>query len=165
MPMATTASTAAAKTDNDKNGKPRDTVAGYAGPAARTIQPEGKIVNKEKLPEGTVFGEGGSVTRPPEVSMNPAFFKSGNKLERFAGKVLVEGDTHAGYHYKFFVEVLQPVTEDGIFNIFRGHQPDAIREGFKCKGVTEEEANKLAQEWAEEMQNEPSDKDEKGKHG
>jgi hypothetical protein len=156
--MATTATTG-----TEKHDKPRDTVAGYAGPAARTVQPEGKIVNSEKLPEGTVFGEGGSVTRPPEVSTNPTFLKTGNKLERYAGKVLVEGDTHAGYHYKFFVEVLQPVTEDGIFNIFRGHQPDAIREGFKCKAVTEEEADKLAKEWAEKMNEEPSG-DEKGKH-
>jgi hypothetical protein len=128
-------------------------------PAHREIVPKGKVTIKEEVPEGVVIGEGGTITRPTVVTVGNAFYKEGNDHERFAGKVLLEGDTHVGYHYKFIAEVPQALTKEGLFHVFKSHLPDAVAEGFKFQAIDNEEAEKLSKEWAAEREGKKPKKD------
>src|SRR4030095_10557023 len=119
---------------------------GWTGPAEEVagVPPEALV----DMPEGTVIGQG-TVSTPTVVEPSSAFSKELTKDKRFAGLMLMEGNTFHGFHYKQFAELTEVLTEDGVFNTFRGYHPDAIREGFKAKAVTKEEAEKLVKEWAE----------------
>lgn len=139
------------KREATKEDKPHDTVPGYAGLALDEITPKGKVTIKDEEEEDVVIGQGGSVTRPTKVSSMP-FSKEGNEEERFAGKVMLEGDTHIGYHYKIIVDVPQALTEAGLFHVFKSHYPDAVAKGFTFKAVSTEEAEKLGKEWQKERE-------------
>ena len=129
----------------------KKTVPGYAGIAEDTLEgtpPEAKT----EMPEGTVIGQGGTISKPTEVVPSIAFHKSVTKEKRFAGKCLIEGDTFHGYHYKMIVELTEALTLAGAYNTFRGHHPDAVREGFKVRPLSEDEAKNLVKEWSDEKE-------------
>ena len=128
----------------EKHEEKRQTVPGYAGPTEKAVAPP------KDLPEGAVVGQGGSVTLPTIVTVAAPSFKEPSGADLMVGRALLEGDTFNGYHRKIIVELTQGVTEEGAFNVFRGHYPDAIFDGFKAKNVTEEEAKKLVEEWGKE---------------
>jgi len=138
-----TASVTAEKVETTE--KPRDTIPGYSGSTLEGTPPAAKI--KTELPEGTVIGESGEATPPPAISHSEVVFKEPTKDERFVGKILCEGDTFHGYHYKQIIEFHTAVTLEGAFHAFHSHHPDAIQEGFKAKAISDEDAKKLAQEW------------------
>ena len=133
----------------------KKTVPGYAGVGASEGVPPDTKIDK---PEGTVIGQDGTLTYPAQAETTVGFHKSPTKEKRYAGKVLMEGDTFHGYHYKQIAEITEALTLAGVFNTFRGHYPDAIREGFSCKAVSEEEATKLMKQWAEEKNRTPKEK-------
>lgn len=131
--------------DDKDEGKGKDnTVPGYAG--------EGKTTQKtpKDKPEGAVIGEGGSLTRPSEVSYSPASYKKPSGEDTMVGLALLEGTTGRGNDRKIIVDLTQAVTEEGAFIVFKAHFPDAARDGFKAKIVTKEEAEKLQAKWREE---------------
>jgi hypothetical protein len=132
-----------------KEDKPRDTVAGYAGPSDTTTAGIPPGVNVDK-PEGAVIGEGGTLTLPTVITIGGASYKKPSESDRIIGRALLEGDTFNGYHRKIIVELTSAVTQEGAFNVFRNHFGDAIFDGFKAKGIKKEDAEKLVEEWRKE---------------
>lgn len=130
--------------DTKKDDAPQ-TVAGYAGKPSTDPQKLPK-----DAPEGTVMGEGGIITKPTEVTVAPVSYKKANDEDKIFGRSLLEGDTFNGFHRKIIVDLTQAVTQEGAYNVFKGHYPDAIRDGFKAKNVTEDEAEKLQEDWKKE---------------
>jgi hypothetical protein len=103
------------------------------------------------LPEGTVISPLG-ITRPPEPGILDPYRKERSDDEQLAGKVLISGKTHHGFKYERIVEITQPRTELGMFQVFKAHFPDAVDEDFSAKPVSDEEADKLEKDWAAELQ-------------
>jgi len=142
--------------------KTQDTVPGYAGPS-ETGAPKPPTI-AEKL-EGVVTGEGGSVTHPTKISYSAGAYRKPSDTERIAGRALLEGDTFKGFHRKVIVDLTEGVTQEGAFNVFKGHYPDAIQQGFKAKPITEEDATKLIEEWRKEgaIPGQPAEESDKSK--
>ena len=140
---------AQAETKNDK--KHEADAPGPAGPVFPL--PEGKVTTKDEDPEGTVIGEGGSITRPTVVTISPPSHKEGNKEERFAGKIKLSGKTARGYDQEIIVDVPQALTKDGLFHVFRSHYPDADQDGFSFEAISKEDAEKQTKEWGKEHEN------------
>ena len=115
----------------------------------------GKIDQKVEKEEGVVIGSGGNVTRPTVYVVPGAYFKEPTSDTRYAGLCLVEGNTFNGFHYKTIVDMTQALTEEGAFYVFKGHWPDAVREGFSVKAVSKEEAEKMQSEWSKKLQEAP----------
>ena len=149
----------AAEVKDEKETK-RDTVPGYAGvPSDEASYPAPKYATD--LPEGSVISPLG-ITRPPEVSVQDPYLKERSDDEQLAGKVLIKGKTHHGFKYERIVDVLQPRTELGMFQIFKAHFPDGVEEDFSAKPISDEDAEKLEKEWAQRLQgNEPHKKGKK----
>ena len=128
-----------------KNGTPRGHTAGgasdenYPAPEYAT-----------KLPEGSVISPLG-ITRPPDEILLDPYRKERSKDKQLAGKVLIKGKTHHGFAYERIVDVLQPRTEKGMFQIFKAHFPDAVDEDFSAKPISDEDAEKLEKEWTKEL--------------
>lgn len=129
-------------------GEVHDTVPGYAGPSGTTVA--GQPPKRLEKPEDAVVGEDGTLTKPTEISYATAAYKKPSDAERMIGLALLEGDTFNGFHRKIIVELTAAVTQEGAFNVFRNHNPDAIFDGFKAKLVDEEEAKELVEEWRKE---------------
>ena len=129
-------------------GKPHDTVPGYAGPSSTTVA--GQPPKRLEKPENAVVGEGGTLTLPTEITIGSATYKKPSDAERIIGLALLEGDTFNGFHRKIIVTLTQAVTQEGAFNVFRNHNPDAIWDGFKATLVSEEDAKKMIEEWKKE---------------
>jgi hypothetical protein len=49
------------------------------------------------------------------------------------------------------VDVLQPRTEKGMFQVFKAHFPDAVDEDFSAKPISDEDAEKLEKDWTKEL--------------
>jgi hypothetical protein len=157
------------KREATEPAKPHDTAPGYAGPQDKTVAgiPPDAYVDK---PKGAVVGQDGTLTKPTEVTLSSAAYRKPTDADRIIGRALLEGDTFNGYHRKIIVELTAAVTQEGAFFVFKSHFPDGIWEGFKAKGVTEEEAKELAEEWLEEgmIPGQPpksTDEDEEGRKG
>src|SRR4029077_20981732 len=97
--------------------KDKDTVPGYAGVAGDEQNYPAPKYSTE-LPEGTVISPLG-ITRPPEPGILDPYRKERSDDEQLAGKVLIKWKTHHGFKYERFVDVLQPRTEGGMFQIFK----------------------------------------------
>lgn len=142
---------AATETKNDKP-KDKDTVPGYAGvPGDEANYPAPKY--STELPEGTVISPLG-ITRPPEPGILDPYRKERSDDEQLAGKVLIKGKTHHGFKYERIVEIGQPRTEKGMFQVFKAHFPDGVEEDFSAEPISDEDAEKLEKEWAAEMRGE-----------
>jgi hypothetical protein len=136
------------KREASKQDKPGDTVPGYAGPSATTVA--GTPPESAEKPKGVVIGEGGTITKPTEITIS-AGYKKPTDAKRFIGLALLEGNTFHGYEKKLIVELTEAVTLEGAFNVFKSHVgPEAILDGFKVKVVTKEEAKELTDEWLKE---------------
>jgi hypothetical protein len=79
-----------------------------------------------------VVGESGDLTLPTVVTIGSAIYKKPSDAERIIGLALLEGDTFNGFHKKLIVKLESAVTQEGAFNVFRNHNPDAIFDGFKA---------------------------------
>jgi hypothetical protein len=128
------------------NDKPRSH--NTAGGASDENYPAPEVVGD--LPEGTVKSPLG-ITRPPEETLIDPYRKERSKDKQLAGKVLMKGKTHHGFVYERIVDVLQPRTEKGMFQVFKAHFPDAVDEDFSAKPISDEDAEKLQKEWTKEM--------------
>jgi hypothetical protein len=122
------------------------TVAGYSG-----SEHEGKKATErpKSVSEEAVVSPLG-YTEPSEQSDGPVSYKKRLDVDRIHGLCLLEGDTFSGFHRKIIVELGSLTTQEGAYNVFRGHFPDAIHDGFKAKSVTQEEADKLNEDWKKE---------------
>jgi hypothetical protein len=131
----------------DEKEEKKETQKGYSGTGE-----EGKTpVRPKGLPEDAVVSPVG-ITKPPEVYVSDPYRKEATKDERFAGKVHMKGKTFNGYEYEQIIELTKAVTKEGAFHAFKGHHGDAIPDGFTCKTISDEEAEKLTKEWAKELQ-------------
>jgi hypothetical protein len=131
-----------------ERGETHDTVPGYAGSSSTTIA--GTPPKRLEKPENAVVGEGGTLTLPTEISYATAAYKKPSDAERIIGRALLEGDTFKGFHRKIIVDLTEAVTQEGAFNVFRNHNPDAIFEGFKASLISEEDAKAMVEEWRKE---------------
>ena len=139
----------------------RETTKGYSGAAGEEGYPAPKYATE--LPEGSVISPIG-ITRPPEPGILDPYRKERSEDEQLAGKVLIKGKTHHGFKYERIVDVLQPRTAKGMFQVFKAHFPDALEEDFSAEPVSDEEAEKLEKQWADEMRGKERDeRDRKGK--
>jgi len=137
------------KREATERGEPGDTVPGYAGSHAATVA--GTPPETAEKEEDVVIGEGGTITRPTQVTIGGIMFKKPNKDKRYIGLALLEGRVFHGNDKKLIVDLTEAVTKEGAFNVFKSHVgPEAIEEGFKVKVVTKEEAEKLAKQWQKE---------------
>jgi hypothetical protein len=129
----------------DKKDEP-ETVAGYSG-----SQHEGKAAAErpKSVSDAAVVSPLG-FTEPGEQEQAVSY-KKRIDTDRIYGLCLFEGDTGAGYHRKIILELGAPTTMEAAFNVFKGHFPDAIHDGFKAKAITQDEADKLNAEWAKEQ--------------
>lgn len=117
----------------------------------------------QNLPEGSVISPLG-VTRPPEVTIIDPYRKTVSKDNQIAGKVLMKGKTHHGYCYERIVEITQPRTEKGMFQVFKAHFPDAVDEDFSVEALSDEDAEKLEKKWVDELRNkEKGDREKRAK--
>src|SRR4030095_6081639 len=147
-------------TKNADETAQRETTKGYSGDPV--MEGEGEAPSySTNLPEGSVISPIG-VTRPPEPGILDPYRKTRSKDEQLAGKILIKGKTHHGYCYQRIVDILQPRTAKGMFQVFKAHFPDAVEEDFSAEPVSDEEAEKLEKEWAKEMQG--KEKDEREQH-
>jgi hypothetical protein len=117
------------------------------------------------LPEGTVISPLG-ITRPPDEILLDPYRKERSKDVQLAGKVLFSGKTHHGFKYERIVDIQQPRTELGMFQVFKAHFPDAVDEDFSAKPISDEDAEKLEKEWTKELlgkQRDERDRQEKNR--
>lgn len=114
----------------------------------------------ENLPEGSVISPLG-VTRPPESGLLDPYRKERSEDEQIAGKVLVKGKTHHGFKYERIVEVTQPRTVKGMYQVFQAHFPDAVPEDFSAEPISDEDAVKLEKEWLNELRGKEKEQREK----
>jgi hypothetical protein len=119
-----------------------------AGPPGEESYPAPKYATE--LPEGSVISPLG-ITRPPEPGLLDPYRKERSDDEQLAGKVLIKGKTHHGFKYERIVEITQPRTEKGMFQVFKAHFPDAVDEDFSAEPISDEDAEKLEKEWAKEL--------------
>jgi hypothetical protein len=127
------------------NDKPKT----HAGPAGdEQNYPAPKYAGD--LPEGSVISPLG-VTRPPDEILLDPYRKERSKDEQLVGKVHLKGKTHHGFVYERIVEINQPRTELGMFQVFKAHFPDAVDEDFSAKPISDEDAEKLEKEWTKEQ--------------
>lgn len=138
-----------------KNDKPRG-----QGPPGEESYPAPKYATE--LPEGTVISPLG-ITRPPEPGILDPYRKERSEDEQLAGKVLIKGKTHHGFKYERIVDILQPRTEKGMFQVFKAHFPDAVDEDFSAEPISDEDADKLEKEWARELQGKEKDERDRRK--
>jgi hypothetical protein len=125
-----------------------DTKQKGAGPPGEESYPAPKYATE--LPEGSVISPLG-ITRPPEPGLLDPYRKERSDDEQLAGKVLIKGKTHHGFKYERIVDIQQPRTEKGMFQVFKAHFPDAVDEDFSAEPISDEDAEKLEKEWANEL--------------
>ena len=140
------------------NETKKETTKGYSGVPGEEGYPAPKYASK--LPEGSVISPVG-VTRPPEAGIQDPYRKERSEDEQLAGKVLIKGKTHHGFKYERIVEINQPRTEKGMFQVFKGHFPDAVEEDFSAEAISDEDATKLEKEWADELRGKEKEKRDK----
>jgi hypothetical protein len=142
-----------------KDETQRETTKGYSGDPVMEGEGEAPAYST-KLPEGSVISPVG-VTRPPEPGILDPYRKTRSKDEQLAGKILIKGKTHHGYCYQRIVDILQPRTAKGMFQVFKAHFPDAVEEDFSAEAVSDEDAEKLEKEWAKEMMGKEKEESDK----
>jgi hypothetical protein len=143
------------------NETKKETTKGYSGVPGEEGYPAPKYATN--LPEGSVISPLG-VTRPPEPGILDPYRKERSDDEQLAGKVLIKGKTHHGFKYERIVDIQQPRTELGMFQVFKAHFPDAVDEDFSAEPISDEDAEKLEKKWADELRGKEKDaRDKKAK--
>ena len=79
------------------------------------------------------------------------------KTSSSQARCLIKGKTHHGFKYERIVDILQPRTEKGMFQVFKAHFPDAVEEDFSAEPISDEDAEKLEKEWAQALMGKEKD--------
>jgi hypothetical protein len=76
------------------------------------------------------------VTEPSQVSSNPGSKEGPSDAPTFQGRFKLKGATYHAWNRAIEVDIPGPVTEEGLFNVFKVHFPDAIQDGFTYEDIT-----------------------------